>query len=104
MGYIKTELPPHQLDHPDGPHCRCGKPSRFRSGWCGKCFPYKSEPELPFHVHDDEGNRWSSHLVGAPHALEHYDLAIAHGIKNPTITDKDGNDITEWTLAQRERQ
>jgi hypothetical protein len=26
---MKTELPPHQLDHPDGPHCRCGKPSRY---------------------------------------------------------------------------
>jgi hypothetical protein len=29
--------PPHQMDAPDGPLCRCGQPSRHESGWCGEC-------------------------------------------------------------------
>lgn len=27
----------HVMDAPDGPRCRCGKPSTHASGWCGSC-------------------------------------------------------------------
>ena len=27
----------HQMDAPEGPICRCGRPSREQSGWCGQC-------------------------------------------------------------------
>ncbi len=55
-----------------------------------------SRPPLPYSVNDDEGKSWSSHLAGEEHALEHYDYAKELGIKTPTITDRDGNDITQW--------
>ena len=57
-------------------------------------------PPLPYCVSDDEGKSWSSHLCGAQHALEHYELALKQGIVTPTITDKDGDDITKWVLAE----
>ena len=58
-----------------------------------------SRPPLPYSVNDDEGKSWSSHLAGEEHALEHYDYAKELGIENPTITDRDGNDITQWVKA-----
>jgi hypothetical protein len=27
----------HDMAAADGPTCRCGKPSRHESGWCGEC-------------------------------------------------------------------
>ncbi len=96
--------PAHQLDHPDGPQCRCGKPSKHQSGWCGGCSPpsFFTRPKLPYCVHDDAGKAWSSHLAGERHALEHYNLALEHGIQNPMITDNGGNDITQWVTKDKE--
>ncbi len=57
-------------------------------------------PPLPYSVNDDKGQPWSDHLVGGPHALKHYALALRHGIVKPTVTDKDGEDITKWVLSE----
>lgn len=65
-----------------------------------KFHAYQRPPPLPFCVNDDEGKSWSSHLCGAPHAWEHFQLALEHGIAKPTITDRDGKDITQWVASE----
>ena len=54
---------------------------------------------LPYSVNDDNGQPWSDHLAGAPAAWEHYQFALEHGIVEPTITDKNGEDITKWVSS-----
>ncbi|KKL00054.1 hypothetical protein LCGC14_2628900 [marine sediment metagenome] len=53
-------------------------------------------PLLPYAVNDDKGEPWSDHLAHEHGALKHYDLAKKSGVANPTITDREGNDITQW--------
>ncbi len=53
-------------------------------------------PPLPYAVGDGKGKLWSDHLASEEHALRHYNLAKEYGIENVKITDKDGNDITQW--------
>lgn len=54
----------------------------------------ENRPKLPFCVNDDDGKPWSSHLMHGD-AVRHLRLARAYGIKNPTVTDGNGRDITE---------
>lgn len=53
----------------------------------------ESRPKLPFCVRDDNGDSWSSHLIHHD-AMKHLQLARKMGIKNPTVTDGKGRDVT----------
>lgn len=61
-------------------------------------------PPLPYCVSDDEDRPWSTHLAGAWHAREHYEWALQRGIREPTITDNNNEDITEWVLSVTEKE
>jgi len=53
----------------------------------------EDRPKLPLCVNDDQGKPWSSHLIHVD-AMKHLRMARKMGVKNPTVTDGKGRDIT----------